>query len=72
MSHLKIKSNGVHKFIEGIHKKNCEQVSHVLTAVRFSCLLWDRRTSFQDVVAAGEGFLCIPFWGVQICDYSAA
>ena len=27
--------------------------------------------SFQDGVAAGKGFLCAPFWGVQICDYSA-
>ena len=25
--------------------------------------------SFQDGVAAGKGFLCAPFWGVQICDY---
>ena len=28
--------------------------------------------SFQDGVAAGKRFLCAPFWGVQICDYSAA
>ena len=28
--------------------------------------------SFQDGVAAGKGFLCAPFGGVQICDYSAA
>ena len=28
--------------------------------------------SFQDGVAAGKGFLCAPFWGVKICDYSAA
>ena len=27
--------------------------------------------SFQDDVAAGKGVLCAPFWGVQICDYSA-
>ena len=27
---------------------------------------------FQDGVAARKGFLCAPFWGVQICDYSAA
>ena len=27
--------------------------------------------SFQDGVSAGKGFLCAPFWGVQICDYSA-
>jgi hypothetical protein len=30
-----------------------------------------RGASFQDGVAAGKGFLCAPFWGVQICDYSA-
>jgi hypothetical protein len=23
------------------------------------------------MVSAGKGFLCAPFWGVQICDYSA-
>ena len=27
--------------------------------------------SFQDGVAAGKGFLCAPFWVVQICDHSA-
>ena len=27
--------------------------------------------SLQDGVAAGKRFLCAPFWGVQICDYSA-
>jgi len=48
------------------------QVSHALPAVRFSCLLRDRGASFQDGVAAGKGFLCAPFLGVQICDYSAA
>ena len=37
------------------------QVSHALPAVRFSCLLRGRRVSFQDGVAAGEGFLCAPF-----------
>ena len=34
------------------------QVSH---AVRFSCLLRGRGVSFQDGVAAGQGFLCAPF-----------
>ena len=48
------------------------QVSHALPAVRFSCLLRGREASFQDGVAAGKGFLCAPFWGVQICDYSTA
>ena len=47
-------------------------VSHALPAVRFSCLLRGRGASFQDGVAAGKGFLCAPFWDVQICDYSAA
>ena len=37
------------------------QVSHVLPAVRFSCLLRGRGVSFQDGVAAGKGFLCAPF-----------
>jgi hypothetical protein len=37
------------------------QVSHALPAVRFSCLLRGRGTSFQVGVAAGEGFLCDPF-----------
>ena len=48
------------------------QVSHGLPAACFSSLLWGRGASFQDGVAAGKGFLCAPFWGVQICDYSAA
>ena len=37
------------------------QVSHALTAVRFSCLLRGRGASFQDGVAAGKDFLCAPF-----------
>jgi hypothetical protein len=36
-------------------------VSHVLPAVCLSCLLRGRGHSFQDGVAAGEGFLCAPF-----------
>ena len=47
------------------------QVSHALPAVRFSYLLRGRGVSFQDGAAAGKDFLCAPFWGVQICDYSA-
>jgi hypothetical protein len=35
-------------------------------------LLRGRGTSFQDGVAAVEGFPCCPFWCAQICDYSAA
>ena len=37
------------------------QVSHALPAVRFSCLMRGRGASFQDGVAAGKGFLCVPF-----------
>ena len=37
------------------------QVSRVLPAVRFSCLLRGSGASFQDGVAAGKGFLCAPF-----------
>ena len=37
------------------------QVSHVLPAVRFSCLMRGRGATFQDGVAAGKGFLCAPF-----------
>jgi hypothetical protein len=48
------------------------QVSHALPAVCVSCLLRGHRVSFQDGIAAGKGFLCSPFWGVQICYYSAA
>ena len=48
------------------------QVSHALPAVRFSCFLRGRGVSFQDGVAAGEGFQCARFWVVQVCDYSAA
>ena len=48
------------------------QVSLALPAVSFSCLLRGRGASFQDGVTAGKRFLCAPFGGVQICDYSAA
>jgi len=48
------------------------QVSHALPTVRFSYLLRGREASFQDGVAAGKDFLCAPFWGFQVCDYSAA
>ena len=37
------------------------QVPHALPAVRFSCLMRGRGSSFQDGVAAGKGFLCAPF-----------
>jgi hypothetical protein len=48
------------------------QVSRALPVVRFSCLWRGRGVSFQEGVAAGEGFLCARFWGVQVCDYNAA
>ena len=37
------------------------QLSHALPAVRFSCLLRGRGASFQNGVAAGNGFLCVLF-----------
>jgi hypothetical protein len=54
-----------------VSSRNCLSFS-CATAVHFSCLLRGRWTSFQDGVAAGEGLLCVIFWGVQICDYNAA
>ena len=36
-------------------------LSDALPAVRFSCLLRGRGSSFQDGVAAGKGFVCAPF-----------
>jgi hypothetical protein len=48
------------------------QVPHALPAVRFSCLLRGRGASLQNGVSVGEGVLCAPYRGVQICDYSAA
>jgi hypothetical protein len=46
------------------------QVLHALPAVHFWRLLLGCGTSFQDGVAAGEGFLCALFWGDQTCVYS--
>jgi hypothetical protein len=37
------------------------KVSHVAPAVRFSCLLRGRGTSFQDGITTGEGFLSALF-----------
>jgi hypothetical protein len=58
------------------HNTHCQQLELskflVLSTIRVSCSLRGHETSFQDSVAAGEGFLCAPFWGIQICDYSAA
>ena len=52
-------------------QQQLSKISHALPAVRFSCLLLGRGASFQAGVAAGNVFLCAPFWGVQICEYSA-
>ena len=67
------------KFISHLTRAQCTpsaaatvQVSHALAAVRFSCLLRGCGVSLQDGATAGKGFLCPPFLGVQICDYSAA
>ena len=62
------------KFISHLTPSAAEtvQVSHALPAVRFSCLLRGRGASFQHGAAAGKGFLCAPFSGFQISDYSAA
>ena len=56
------------KFISHLTRAKCTpsaaatvQVSHVLPAVRFSCLLLGCGASFQDGVTAGKGFLCAPF-----------
>ena len=72
-------SKGNKEFISNFSRAQCTpsaaetvQVSHALPAVRFSCLMRGHGASFQDGVAAGKGFLCAPFRGVQICDYSAA
>ena len=35
-------------------------------------LMLMRGKFLEDDTAEGKGFLCAPFWGVQICDYSAA
>jgi hypothetical protein len=48
----------------GRHKLSAAETVHVsyaLPAVCLSCLLRGRGTSFQDGVAAGEGFMCAPF-----------
>jgi hypothetical protein len=64
------------KFISHLSRAQCTlsavttvQVSCALPAVCSSCLLQGRGASFQDGVIARKGFLCAPFWGVQICDY---
>ena len=56
------------KFISHLTRAQCTpsasatvQVSHALPAFRFSCLLQGRGASFQVDVAAGKGFLCVPF-----------
>ena len=62
-----------------LHGQNVHRQQRQLSKFRMryqqfarSCLLRGRGVSFQDVAAAGKGFLCAPVWGVQVCDYSAA
>ena len=54
-----------------VHRQQRQLSKFLMHYQRFSCLLRGRGASFQDGVAAGKGFLCAPFWGVQICEYSA-
>ena len=58
---------------QNLHRQQ-RQVSKFLMRYQHfahSCLLRWWGASFQDGAAAGKFFLCAPFWGVQICDYSA-
>jgi hypothetical protein len=52
--------------------RNCPNFSCAASSLLLMLIPVAAGTSFQDGVTAGEGFLCAPFWGVQICDYSAA
>jgi hypothetical protein len=72
---LKVNNKFISYIIQVKHTPLAEatvQVSHALLAVRFSWSLRGNRASFQDGVAERKGFLCALFWGVQVCDYSAA
>ena len=59
---------------QNVHRQQRQLSKFLMRYQQFvrSCLLRGCGASFQDGVAAGKGFLCAPFWGVQICDYSAA
>ena len=51
---------------------NCPSFSCATSSSLFMLTAGPRGVSLQDGAAAGKGFLCAPFWGVHICDYSAA
>ena len=59
---------------QNVHRQQRQLSKFLMHYQQFarSCLLRGCEASVQDGVAAGKGFLCAPFWGVQICDYSAA
>ena len=59
---------------QNVHRQQRQLSMFLMRYQQFarSCLLRGCGASFQDGVAAGKGFLCAPFWGVQISDYSAA
>ena len=59
---------------ENVHSQQRQLSKFLMLYQQFarSCLLQGHEVSLQDGAAAGNGFLCAPFWGVQICDYSAA
>ena len=59
---------------QNLHRQQRQLSKFLMRYQQFSrsCLLRGREASFQDGAAAGKGFLCAPFSGVQICDYSAA
>ncbi len=67
------------KFISQLTRANLHHQQRQLSKIHmrcqqfaFSCVLRGRGVGLQDGTAAGKGFLCAPFWGIQICDYSAA
>ena len=52
-----------------VHRQQRQLSKFLMRYQQFaSRLLRGRGASFQDGVAAGKGFLCAPFCGVQICD----
>ena len=59
---------------QNLHRQQRQVSKFLMRYQQFahSCLRRWWGASFQDGAAAGKGFLYAPFWGVQICDYSAA
>ena len=56
---------------QNVHRQQRQMAKFLMRYQQFAVHAYCE-ASFQDGVAAGKGFLCAPFWGVQICDYSAA